>query len=125
MAMRWWFAVSKSARLHRYRPIRETNCRDIGIGPDPGLAPDPPRQPIVRQLELMRRADQRGLVGVMDTSCSLVRQSSRHRESTVLARSTQARGNPYAALSAAYMPIKKQALRARPMRCARRGARPI
>ena len=34
---------AKAARLHRHRPVRETDSRDIGIGPDPGLAADLPR----------------------------------------------------------------------------------
>src|SRR5512132_3254495 len=116
---------AKAARLHRHRTIRQTDRCDIAIRPDPGLAADLPRQALVRQLELMRRTDQRSLVGVAGISCGLVRQTSHHSFSAILARSTPTLGNRYAALSAVYMPIKRPALRARPMRCARYAARPI
>ena len=46
---------AEAARLHRHRPVRQPDRRDIGIGPDAGLAADLPRQPVVRQFELMRR----------------------------------------------------------------------
>ena len=33
---------TKAARLHRYRPVGQTDRRDIGVGPDPGTAGDLP-----------------------------------------------------------------------------------
>ena len=56
---------AKAAGLHRHRPVRQTDRRDIGIGPDPGPAADLPRQSGIGQFELMRRPDQRRLVGIL------------------------------------------------------------
>src|SRR6476620_11887967 len=77
LTVRMFDIGAKSARLHRYRTIRQTDRRDIPKGPDPGLAADLPRQALVRQLELMR-ADQGRLVGVTEISFSRVCQTSHY-----------------------------------------------
>jgi hypothetical protein len=69
---------AKSARLHRYRTIRQADRRDIPKGPDPGLAADLPRQALVRELELMRCADRGRFVGVTEISFSRVCQISHY-----------------------------------------------
>src|SRR5258707_3650812 len=111
LTVRMFDIGAKAARLHRYRTIRQTDRRDIAIGPDPGLAPDLPRQALVRQLELMRCADQGRLVGVAEISLSPVCQTSHHSQPAILPRSTQALANPKAALSAPYMPTTRPSLR--------------
>ena len=45
---------AKAPRLHRHRPVGQTDHGYVGIGPDAGLAADLPRNPCVRQFELMR-----------------------------------------------------------------------
>src|SRR5207244_8087606 len=83
LTVRMFDICAKAARLHRYRTIRQTDRRDIAIGPDRGPAADLPRQALVRQFELMRRADQGGLVGITDIH-SLVCQTSHYSYSALI-----------------------------------------
>ena len=55
------------------RPVGQTDRRDVGVGPDPGPAGDLPRQSGIGQLEVMRRSDQRRLVGVLGLRCARTR----------------------------------------------------
>src|SRR5581483_2080279 len=70
---------AESPCLHWYRTIRQADARDVGIVPKAAATADAPRQPPLRQFELMGRAYQRGLVGVALTG--LFRQIRRHGRS--------------------------------------------